>query len=203
MTDLFDFDENQDEVYVLDTETTGLKGAPADVVVDIGVCRVNLRKGTVDDAYSEVVGDDVDHWNEYRRNAWIFENTDMTLDMVKNGRPFPTVRKEIYRLLEGKNVTSYNIGYDMDKFLYKSGWDLKGSFNECCDIMKAASRVCRLPGFVQGEYRWPKLDYAYSTILGGDDPAGIHGKQDHRALSDARVASHIMIRMYRDGQYRL
>ena len=35
-----------DEIYVLDTETTGLEGAPKDLVVDIGICRVSLRPGT-------------------------------------------------------------------------------------------------------------------------------------------------------------
>ena len=43
-------------------------------------------------------------------------------------------------------------------------------------------------------------DYAYSTITEGD-PAGIDGAQTHRALSDARMASHLMIRMFRDGTY--
>ena len=38
-----------EEIIVLDTETTGLEGAPKDLVVDIGMTRVNLRKGTVED----------------------------------------------------------------------------------------------------------------------------------------------------------
>ena len=45
-----------------------------------------------------------------------------------------------------------------------------------------------------------KLDYAYSTITEGD-PAGIDGAQTHRALSDARMASYLMIRMFRNGTY--
>ena len=74
----------QDEIYVLDTETTGLRGAPDDVVVDIGITKVSLSKGTVKDVYSSVVGYDVEEWNDYRRNAWIFENTDLTLRDVSS-----------------------------------------------------------------------------------------------------------------------
>lgn len=200
---LFDFDESRKNVYVLDTETTGLKLAPTDVVVDIGICEVNLPKGTVRDVYSEVVGYDVDSWNEYRRKAWIFDNSDITLDMVRKGKPFGKVRTDVMNLIGGRNVTSYNTDYDLRGFLYKEPWDLKGGFVECTDIMKAATTVCKLKSEYYDTYRFPKLDYAYGQILEGADPAGIHGRQEHRALSDARMASHLMIKMHRDGDYRL
>ncbi len=200
---LFDFDESRKNVYVLDTETTGLKLAPTDVVVDIGICEVNLPKGTVRDVYSEVVGYDVDSWNEYRRKAWIFDNSDITLDMVRKGKPFGKVRADVMNLIGGRNVTSYNTDYDLRGFLYKEPWDLKGGFVECTDIMRAATTVCKLKSEYYDTYRFPKLDYAYGQILEGADPAGIHGRQEHRALSDARMASHLMIKMHRDGDYRL
>ena len=191
-----------DEIYVLDTETTGLFGAPKDVVVDIGMTRVSLRQGTVEDAYSAVLGYDVDEWDDYRRNAWIFQNTDMTLEMVSDGVPAIKVIEDVRRILRGKAVTSYNIAYDMGKFLYKEPWNLFGTFKECYDIMLAAKDVCKLPSEYYGrEYRYPKLDKAYEMIVDGD-PAGIEGVQDHRALSDARMASYVMIQMFRDGNYR-
>lgn len=192
----------QDEIYVLDTETTGLKGAPDDVVVDIGITRVSLSKGTVKDVYSSVVGYDVEEWNDYRRNAWIFENTDLTLDMVAEAPPLPYVIDDVRRILRGKWVTSYNIEYDMNKFLYLEPWFLRGTFRQCEDIMKAATPVCKLPSEYYGrQYRYPKLDVAYSMIVDGD-PAGINGVQDHRALSDARMASYVMIAMWRNHDYR-
>jgi DNA polymerase-3 subunit epsilon len=201
--DLFDFDEKPDNcIYVLDTETTGLYGAPQDVVVDIGITKVDLRDGTVRDAYSAVVGHDVDRWDDYRKNAWIFQNTDMTLDMVREGVPFSKVREDVTFLLKNRNVTAYNVGYDMNKFLYKSPWDLRGTFTECTDIMLAAMKVCKLKSMNYfDDYRYPKLDVAYKMILKGDDPANIHGVQDHRALSDARMASYVMIEMFDNGDY--
>lgn len=190
------------EIYVLDTETTGLKGAPIDLVVDIGIAKVDLEKGSVSKVYDSVVGYDVNEWDDYLSNAWIFTNTDMTLDMVADAPPVVKVIDDVRRILRGKSVTSYNVQYDMDKFLYKEPWNLKGTFNECKDIMLAAKDVCKLPSmYHEGDYRYPKLDYAYKTIVEGD-PAGIHGNQDHRAYSDAIVASYVMIQMYRDGQYK-
>lgn len=89
----------------------------------------------------------------------------------------------------------------MNKFLYPEPWNLKDLFRLRKDIMEAAMYVCKLPSeYYQVKYRYPKLDYAYSVIT-ENDPAGIEGVQDHRALSDAIVASHVMIQMYRDGTY--
>lgn len=190
------------EIYVIDTETTGLDGGPKDLVVDVGICSVDISKGTVKDVYSSVVGYDVTEWADHRSKAWIFENTDLSLDDVSAARPFLKIKEDVVAILRGKVVTSYNVPFDMDKFLFREPWCLRGTFNICTDIMKAATGVCKLPSeFYGASYRFPKLDHAYRTIVKGD-PAGIGGKQDHRALSDARMASYVMIEMYRSGNYR-
>lgn len=198
---LDDFFGVPDEMYVIDTETTGLDGGPKDVVVDIGICSVNIKEGTVKDVYSSVVGYDITEWEDNRTKAWIFENTDLTLDMVASAPPLFKIRDDVYRILKGKAVTSYNVPFDMDKFLFREPWNLRGTFTLCTDIMKAATDVCKLPSQFYGvKYRFPKLDHAYKTVL-DDDPANVGDKQDHRALSDARMASHLMIGMYRSGNY--
>ncbi len=196
-----DYGSSDDEIYVLDTETTGLFGAPKDVVVDVGICKVSLERGTVEDVYSSVLGYDTDEWDDYLKNAWIFENTDMTLDMVEEAPPALNVIADVRRLLRKKPVTSYNTEYDFGKFLYEEPWSMRGWFVECCDIMKAATDVCKIPSEYYGrEYRYPKLDFAYAKCVEGD-PAGINGVQDHRALSDARMASYLMIALYENGRY--
>ncbi len=190
-----------DEIYVLDTETTGLEGAPKDLVVDIGICKASLRRGTVEDVYSSVLGYNVDEWDDYHRDAWIFQNTDMTLEMVAEAPSAMSVIEDVRHILRKKCVTSYNVKYDMDKFLFQEPWCLRGEFDLCNDIMVAATPVCKVPGMYNGQkYRYPKLDLAYSKIVEGD-PAGIHGVQDHRALSDARMASYVMIELFRNGDY--
>jgi len=190
------------EICVVDTETTGLDGGPKDLVVDIGICSVDLNKGDVRELYSSVVGYDVTEWEEHRTKAWIFENTDLALDDVAAARPFFKVKEDIIRHLRGKIVTSYNTSFDMDRFLFREPWHLKGVFSLCTDIMLAATNVCKVPSEYYGvSYKYPKLDHAYKTIVKGD-PAGICGKQDHRALSDAKMASYVMIEMYRTGNYR-
>ena len=47
------------------------------------------------------------------------------------------------------------------------------------------------------------VDKTDKKTITEDDPAGIGEEQDHRALSDARMASHLMIQMYRDKTYHV
>ncbi len=222
--------EIPDTILVLDTETTGLDGAKyeespfvdrffkqarpvdydaldwsrfGDIVVDVGICEVCLSRRTVKEVYSSIVGYDVSTWTDSMRNSWIFENTDLTVEQVASAKPFSQVREEVCRIVKDKWLTTYNVQYDLDKFLYRFPWNLKGMFQESRDIMLAAKDVCKLKSELYGrsDYRYPKLDYAYKTILEGEDPAGIHGVQDHRALSDAKVASHLMIKLNDEGLY--
>ena len=186
-------------IYVIDTETTGLDGYPRDVVVDIAICRTDLRKGTVENVYSSIVGYDVEKWDDGKRNAWIFQNTDLTLDAVASAPNAEKVATEVRNILRDKNVSTFNTGFDLVKFLYREPWSLRNVIRESKCIMLASKDVCKIPGFYE-EYKWPRLDEAYSMLVDGD-PADIRGNQTHRALSDAVMASHILIALYKTGNY--
>ncbi|MDR0791455.1 MAG: 3'-5' exonuclease [Methanomassiliicoccaceae archaeon] len=187
------------DVLVIDTETTGLKGAPADKVVDIAVCRVTLGTDKVDVLYSSVVGHDTSKWDNDLKRSWIFENTDLTLEMVNVAPPEAQVIRDVTAILNNANVTSFNFAYDFNKFLYLEPWSLKGRFVPFRCIMESSKTVCKLPGLYE-EYKWPKLSEAYS-IIRKDDPARVNGMQSHRALSDAVMASYILLGLYRTGNY--
>ena len=197
MSKLDDFFDQS--IYVIDTETTGLDGCPKDVVVDIAICKTDLRKGTVENVYSSIVGYDVSKWDNGRKNAWIFQNTDLTLDAVASAPDASKVAADVRNILKDKNVSTFNTGFDLKKFLYREPWSLRGIIRESKCIMIASRDVCKLPGLYE-EYKWPKLDEAYTMLVEGD-PADIKGNQTHRALSDAVMASHILISLYKRGRY--
>lgn len=187
------------DIYVLDTETTGLKGHPYDHVVDIAICRVSLEKGTVEPVFSSVVGHDTSRWDQTTRHAWIFENTDLSLEMVQAAPPLLEVVSEVRRLLHNQYVTSFNVDFDFLRFLFLPPWDLKTIIHPTRCIMKAAMPICAIPG-TYDTYKYPKLQEAYDMIVSGD-PANIAGNQTHRALSDTIMASHILIALDRMGKY--
>ncbi|AGI48038.1 hypothetical protein TALC_01046 [Thermoplasmatales archaeon BRNA1] len=174
-----------------------------DLVVDIGICEVCLSTGEVKEVYSSIVGYDTENWPEEMLHSWIFDNSDLTVGQVSSAPRFSKVKKDIASIVKGRWLTTYNVQFDLDLFIYRFPWNLKDSFMECRDIMFSARDVCKLESPLYGvkEYRYPKLDYAYETILKGEDPAGIDGVQDHRALSDAKVASYVMTELYRNGLY--
>ena len=187
------------DVYVVDTETTGLFGAPKDKVVDIAVCKVTLGDDGVENVYSSVVGHDTGKWSDELKHSWIFENTDLTPDMVNDAPPEARVAEEVSKILKGANVTSFNFQFDFDKFLYQKPWSLRNDIVPFRCVMLASKNVCRIPGLYD-DYKYPKLSEAYKMIVKGD-PAGIKGNQEHRALSDAVMASYILLELHRTGRY--
>ncbi len=218
-----------DTVFLLDTETTGLNGvgfdtdpkiyasdpregnrldalnwnAIGDLVLDIGICEISFSKGTVKPVYSSVVGYDTDMWDEAKVNSWIFENSSLKITDVAAAPRLSKVVAEVRKVLMGKWVTSYNVQFDLDRFLYRFPWNMKGVFREVRDPMFSAADVCKLPNKDPNikAYRYPRLEYAYDKILDGKDPAGINGPQAHRAMSDAKMASYVLLQMYKDGKY--
>ena len=187
------------DIYVLDTETTGLRGHPYDHVVDIAICRVSLRDGNVESVFSSVVGHDISTWDQTTRKAWIFENTDLSLDMVSDAPPIETIVENVRKLLCNQYVTSFNVDFDFRKFLFQPPWNLEHAIELTPCIMKASMPICAIPG-TYDKYKYPKLKEAYEMIVPGD-PAGIEGNQTHRALSDTIMASHILIALDRAGKY--
>ena len=182
---------------MVDTETTGLFGSPRDLVVDIGISKVDLDSCDVSEVYSAVVNYPSFMVME-RSDSWIFHNTDLTVDDVMLGTPFPQVRSEIFNILHGRLVSSFNVAFDFSKFLYRRPWDLRDCWDEAPCIMKSSADVCRIPG-CGGGYKWPKLQEAYDFFF----PDMSSGPQSHRALSDAMMAGHVLLALYTSGNYPL
>lgn len=186
-------------VYVVDTETTGLCGCDrGDRVVDIGIVEVDTEMGTVMPVYSEVVGYDVSGWSEGQKNAWIFSHSDLTLDMVARAEPLEEIARDVRLILDGNVAASYNEGFDFDKFLFKSPWNVDCALAP--DIMLRAHRLIDGDHLFSDGSSWPKLETAYRGLC-PDDPAHLDGPQAHRALSDAVVASYVMLALIGRGEY--
>lgn len=56
-----------------------------------------------------------------------------------------TVAAEVREIVSGMVVTSYNVPFDLGKFLYHEPWNLRGIVERKIDIMKlATSKVYEL-----------------------------------------------------------
>lgn len=183
-------------VYVLDTETTGLKGYPTDLVLEICINEINLTNLNYKTVFNEVIGYNVTKWNNNLRNAWIFSNSSLSIDDIKNAIPASKSKQKITKLLSNQYVTSFNFKFDFDKFLYKEPFNLKGSIKPCSCIMLASAPVCKIEGKFD-KYKWPSLLEAYNILIGKDI------KDAHRAHSDTNMASEILIKLFQSKDWKV
>lgn len=181
------------EIFVVDIETTGLIGGPSDLVVDIGIVLADTDESTVEDWFSTVVGYPETVMRRYA-GSWVFRNTDLTLNQVCSAPGCQKVIERVSNILSDELVTSYNTDFDLQRFLLKDPWNL--SVYEAPCIMKSALEA--YPDCSNGHY--PRLQRIYDMLC-PDDPAKVDGNQRHRALSDARQAAHVLLKMFSSGHY--
>lgn len=189
------------EIYVIDTETTGLDGYPDDYIIEIAICKVNIKMKTVEKIFDSIVGHDVDCWNYPQKQAWIFGNSNLTLELVGKAKSQKEIVKKIRKILKDKYVTSFNVGYDFTKFLCCEPWSVEEVVKDILNcIMMSATPVCGIEGYYD-EYKWPRLEEAYEMLCNGN-PANIEN-QTHRAIDDTLMASYVLLSLIRTNNYSL
>ena len=183
-----------DLIHVIDIETTGLD--PTDLVIEVAVATINTSTGSVRPANSRVVGYDTDTWPPSWRNAWIFSNSDLKINDVYYGEPQASVGYALCRIIGNQPVTSYNTDFDLGH-LMRPPWSLDRLIRKP-DIMTACDGIVK--GRRNKESKHPTLMISYAELCPGD-PAKLCGAQQHRALSDAMAAAHVLRELIDRGAY--
>lgn len=171
------------QIFVLDTETTGLAGAPIDSIVEIGISRVDLDRGKVYPEYSRIVNAPMTE-AQYEE-SWVFNNTDLTPgDCWSSPYYIGQVANELKYLYLWRTFTAYNSEFDFDMFLNHDPWNFTPNLAPCI-MHECADR------YNQG--KWFRAQKAYD-LLCPDNPARVpDGKEEHRALSDAVLEGYILL----------
>ena len=202
-------------VLIIDTETTGLSGYPKDRVLEIGMAE--LEEGSVKPVYSEIIrySDIVEFDRKYvnldgSEGIWIYRNSDLRMeDTLNASKDLDTVVREVREIVSGKEVTSYNVKFDLGKFLYHEPWNLRGIVERKIDIMKlATAKVYELADLDSIEdkglqerllreredscypEKWVRSIDAY-RVLCPEDPMRLEGMR-HRAIDDAVMEGWIL-----------
>ncbi len=202
---------------IIDTETTGLNGYPTDRVLEIGIAEYDEQTGKISSVYSEMIRyEDIRKFDEEYVNRdgstgiWIYKHSDMRIEETLNAaKDLATVVDEVRDVVRGKEVTSYNVGFDFAKFLYEEPWDLKPIVTRKIDIMDLATKkvmsMARSDSISDKKLqerllfeeanspypnKWVRSEDAY-RVLCPDDPMDLE-KQTHRALDDAVMEAWIL-----------
>ena len=179
---------NSRNVYVIDTETTGLNGTVAgDRIVEVGIARVDIVGCKVFPEYSRII--DIPHVMDYS-DAWVFRNTTLDVEDCLNS-PYSVydVRNDLRQYVDCC-VTAYNRAFDIDKFL--NAWPYHFNPPNFPCIMEMASRVVPAKDHAGGS-RWPSAQASYDFLCPGNPARVPNGKEEHRALSDAVLEGYILL----------
>ena len=202
---------NDFDVYVIDLETTGLEGYPKDHIVEIGIAVANIMDKTVKPIYNAIINVPNIREIDKKENCWVFSHTDLTVDMVENSTSdFDTVVEKVREIVKGKRITAYYQPFDFDKFLFHSPWQLNEIAVQVADIKDLAKDYLTyyyktkemedFKGLVTKSLIKHCIDnntlhaeQAY-MIYCPKDPAKLKFKQTHRAMDDAVMEGHILIK---------
>ena len=104
------------KIAVLDIETTGFD-PKWDVIVEIGITLVDTEKKTRRLIFNEVIKEKKfsPTWGRHK-DAWIFKNSDLTLQEVREAESLEYYRKKLQRIFNKYPVTAFNSKFDF-KFM--------------------------------------------------------------------------------------
>lgn len=203
---------------IIDTETSGLDGAPKDRVLEIGIARLDEVTLRVSPVYEAMVRyPDGERFFEEHGQIWVFENTDLSPGLIESqGDDIDTVVRQVRRIVAGCSVASYNVSFDFGRFLFRDPWSLGRYCTPTLDIMEGATSAVRelaagdaiedkmlqrrlMDGWRDRPGRRVRAIEAYLALC-PDDPADRNGVQSHRALDDAILEAHILRRIWTEHE---
>ncbi len=184
-------EENSGEIIVLDIETTGFLESGGKIV-EIGMVLLNIKTGIIKTIFDEIICPKITKGPGlgFGNSAWIFRNSDLTLDMVLGAKFLEDYREEIQNLLNKYPVTAFNKKFDLD-FLRKYEFKIP---KELPCIMLELTPYAKLPG--PYGYKWPKVEEAWHYLF-----PDFEYSEAHRAFDDAFHEARILLEMIRRKYY--
>lgn len=180
--------------YVVDLETSGLKGFPQDKILEIGITEINLETKELKTVMDTSIYYDLDD-NPEIIDCWTLKNGNMDIIQIDNGIDLENAIYQTQKILENKTWTSYNTDFDYIRFLRH--WKI--SPPQYC-LMKKCKGLLRLSKsniYIPDKYKFPKLQEAYDYFV--RKPL-IKSGQTHYAIDDSRMAAEIILQI-QDMQY--
>ncbi|TLX74141.1 3'-5' exonuclease [Labilibacter sediminis] len=184
------------KILVLDIETTGFLDQGGSIV-EIGIVELCLETGHTNVIFDSLLKEDIltaKHCEEPM--GWIFRNSDLTPEKVRNAPPASEVLTKVQKILDDYPLgcTAYNKQFDFG-FLKNRGIKI----NELPCPMILATDVCKLPnknGY--DNYKWPSVEEAWNHFF-----PTIQYDELHRGADDAKHEALIVYELHKLGVFEL
>ncbi len=177
-------------VAVLDLETTGRK-PHLGTIVEVGICLLNLDNGFITPLLNTTVREyNFEEKFEANRisNVWIFQNSDLQIETVRNGPKWEEFAPKIQKILNKFPVTAYNTAFDFG-FLKSRGIKIPQPLP--CPMV-AATPYLKLPGTIY-EYKYPSFQEIWNHFY----PQKKDYIETHRACDDAQHEAEIVYELFK------
>ena len=184
------------KILVLDIETTGFLNQGGSIV-EIGIVELCLETGQTNIIFDSLLREDIltaRHREEPM--GWIFRNSDLSVEEVRNAPPAAGVLAKVQSILDQYPLgcTAYNKSFDFD-FLRDRGISIK----ELPCPMLLSTDICKLPsknGF--SGYKWPTVEEAWKHFF-----PSVAYCELHRGADDAKHEAAIVYELYKLGVFAL
>lgn len=176
------------KILVLDIETTGFlnKGGS---IVEIGIVELNLVNGEVKTIFNSLLRESI--LTAKHRDAWIFSNSSLTVEEVREAPEAEGVLAEVQQILNKYPLgcTAYNKDFDFD-FLMSRGLSIP---RQLACPMKLSTPICKLPNkYNFKDYKWPTVEEAWNHFF-----PDVSYVEEHRGADDAVHEAQIVYALYK------
>lgn len=181
-------------ILVIDIETSGFNHTK-DVIFEIGIVSLDLESGNIKTLFDSVIREP--HLSQRHRDSWIFSNSDLTPELVRDAPKVETVKDQIQEIIDSypEGITAFNRNFDID-FLKNRGFKflklLPCPMLLSTDIIKLPSKN----GY--SDYKWPSAQEAWNFYY-PETPY----QEKHRGADDARIEAMIVYKMYTLGIFKI
>lgn len=179
------------KILIVDIETTGFL-TEGGTIVEIGAVELDLENGEILEVFNSLCREKT--LTAKHRDAWIFQNSDLTVEEVRNAPPFETVIWEFQRIVNNypAGITAFNRAFDIP-FLMDRGVQFKKHL--ACPML-VSTDILKLPGKF-GKFKWPKVEEAFSHFF-----PDVEYVEKHRGADDAAHEAMIVYKLFTIGAFR-
>ena len=181
-------------ILIVDIETTDTSPKTG-FIVEIGIVSLNLETGKIIELFDQVLKEDGLRAKD--REAWIFKNSNMTIEEIRNAPPASEVLPQVQAIFDmyPLGVTAFNRNFDVG-FLKSRGINCGRDLQ---DPMILMTGVCKIPNrYGRGGFKWPSVNEAYNFLF--PEKGYIEA---HRGLSDSCHEAEIVYELYKMGLFKI
>jgi DNA polymerase-3 subunit epsilon len=181
------------EILITDIETTGFNHQN-DGILEIGAVSLNLKTGEIKEVFDSLLKEDLLTGRHHK--AWIFQNSDLKVEDVRNAPAAEKVLMEFQEVVDAYpyGCTAFNNKFDFG-FLENRGITFAKKLP--CPML-LSTNICGIPSPRGRGLKWPNVEEAFKFFF----PEHQYTEK-HRGLDDSKHEAMIVHELYKRGVFKI